>query len=312
MTIQRLSNWPRKKTKGQTMAEFAIAFPIFLIVVLGIFEFGRLFITYISVYAAAREGARYGAAAANLCTPNIEAEAERAGFLAGDLVVSSQYQVYDDELKLVSADCASAKAGDRVVVTASKVYESITGLIPNIPMSSQARRTIVVEAHLSWTLAPPSTSVPNAGVPTSAGGGGGGGTSTPSSPTSTPTEAAASPTVTPTTSGVCDGTITWTANTNSASNATFTNNSGEQYTLTQIIVTWQKLDPLLNEVLYVNSPYDPITDLLMSSPATVEIPDWVIGTGSSTFEFTFSLNNAKFTGVTLIMEDAYGNSCEVH
>lgn len=51
----------RKMQRGQSMVEFALAFPIFLLIVLAIFEFGRMVFTYATVFTASREAARYGA-----------------------------------------------------------------------------------------------------------------------------------------------------------------------------------------------------------------------------------------------------------
>ncbi len=50
------------REKAQTMVEFAIVFPIVLLITYGIIEFGRMMFIYASVTGAARDGARYGAA----------------------------------------------------------------------------------------------------------------------------------------------------------------------------------------------------------------------------------------------------------
>ncbi len=49
--------------KAQTMVEFALVFPIVLLITYGLMEFGRMFFIYISVTSAAREGARYAVGA---------------------------------------------------------------------------------------------------------------------------------------------------------------------------------------------------------------------------------------------------------
>ncbi len=51
----------KKKTKAQSLVEFALLLPIFLLVVLGIFDLGRVIYTLSALHNAAREGARYGA-----------------------------------------------------------------------------------------------------------------------------------------------------------------------------------------------------------------------------------------------------------
>lgn len=49
------------KEKGAVAVEFALVLPIFLMLVLGIFEFGRAFNIQVSLSEAARESARYAA-----------------------------------------------------------------------------------------------------------------------------------------------------------------------------------------------------------------------------------------------------------
>jgi Flp pilus assembly protein TadG len=43
---------------GQSMVEFALILPIFVLFIVGIFELGRAFFSYIAITNAAREGAR--------------------------------------------------------------------------------------------------------------------------------------------------------------------------------------------------------------------------------------------------------------
>ncbi len=49
------------RNKGQSLVEFALILPIFLILVMGIFDMGRVVYYYSAIHNAAREGARYGA-----------------------------------------------------------------------------------------------------------------------------------------------------------------------------------------------------------------------------------------------------------
>lgn len=50
-----------KNKKGQAMVEMAIVLPILLVILMGIFEFGRIFNTYLIMTNASREGARSAA-----------------------------------------------------------------------------------------------------------------------------------------------------------------------------------------------------------------------------------------------------------
>jgi hypothetical protein len=51
-----------KHSRAQGMVEFALALPVFLLLMLGIIEFARLLVTYSAVYTASREAVRYGVA----------------------------------------------------------------------------------------------------------------------------------------------------------------------------------------------------------------------------------------------------------
>ena len=55
-----------KNENAQTMIEFALVFPLVLLIVYGLIEFGRMLFIYSSTTSAAREGARYGAAAGDV------------------------------------------------------------------------------------------------------------------------------------------------------------------------------------------------------------------------------------------------------
>jgi Flp pilus assembly protein TadG len=55
-TIKRFS------TRGQTLVEFALILPAFLLLAVVLFDFGRGVYYYSAIHNAAREGARYGAA----------------------------------------------------------------------------------------------------------------------------------------------------------------------------------------------------------------------------------------------------------
>ncbi len=54
------------RENAQTMVEFALVFPLILLITYGIIEFGRMVFIYTAVTGSAREGARYGAAGGNL------------------------------------------------------------------------------------------------------------------------------------------------------------------------------------------------------------------------------------------------------
>lgn len=47
--------------QGQNLVEFAFVIPVFLLVILSIFEFGNIFLTQLQIQNAVRDGARYAA-----------------------------------------------------------------------------------------------------------------------------------------------------------------------------------------------------------------------------------------------------------
>lgn len=49
-----------EKERGQSLVEFAFIIPVLMLILLGVFDFGRAFYAYNAISNAAREGARYG------------------------------------------------------------------------------------------------------------------------------------------------------------------------------------------------------------------------------------------------------------
>jgi len=105
------------RSRGQGLAEFALVLPIFLLIVLGVFDVGRVIWATTSLNSAAREAARFaivhGGSDSNTC-PIGPQDPEFAPKVAGSCVYpspSKQY-IYD------SAAAAVIAGGTNVVVTA--------------------------------------------------------------------------------------------------------------------------------------------------------------------------------------------------
>jgi hypothetical protein len=76
------------KERAQTMVEFALVFPILLLITYGIMEFGRMIFIYASITGGAREGARYGASTSNYKNcDGIRDAVRRMSFLIPDSAV---------------------------------------------------------------------------------------------------------------------------------------------------------------------------------------------------------------------------------
>lgn len=122
-TISRLGE------KGAVAVEFALILPIFLVLVLGIFEFGRAFNIQVSLSEAAREAARY-AAIQYADEDYSDEDAQNAGVSAAPSVALVQ-----DDVALTYDDGACSP-GDNVTatVTFNTTYlTGLPGLIPGMP-----------------------------------------------------------------------------------------------------------------------------------------------------------------------------------
>lgn len=169
----------KPKNRGQGMLEFALALPIFLLLVLGVIEFGRLLAVVISVTTAAREAARYGSAAGVTgemyyqdCKGMRDA-AKRVGFFAGvrdanpaaippdKNYIHIGYYEQDDSAVLLDPATYEHQCVDdysdysyvpskapRIVVKVSVEFKFLfLGLQP-FPVTSQSARTIVSQVKM--------------------------------------------------------------------------------------------------------------------------------------------------------------------
>jgi hypothetical protein len=161
-------NKKTKQEKAQTMVEFALVFPLILIITYGIIEFGRMLFIYTAVTGAAREGARYGAVVGiNPAHPQfadcsgIEAATRRLAFLTHIDAITIKYDkgIAPDGSEIPPKyDCATVHAnpklitlGYRVKVTASATYTPMIAFLgfSNFTINSYNARTIImnVEAY---------------------------------------------------------------------------------------------------------------------------------------------------------------------
>lgn len=126
------------KNNGQSLLEFAITVPLFLLLVMGIFDLGRGIYYFSAIHNAAREGARYGAI--NHCdTVGIKNAAKLMAVGLGDGLV------IPDPTKYFSLDGRP----ERIVVTVEYTFQTVTPLVGtflgsdgDIKLESQARQLI--------------------------------------------------------------------------------------------------------------------------------------------------------------------------
>lgn len=148
---------------GQALVEFALLLPILLLLVLGVIEFGRIFLLYTEASNAAREAARYGVAAGD--SPNSIArflDCAEIRQAALDTTVLSDFTPIEDNIEIaydkpfgnstkIVGFCDDGLAendiqqGYRIVVTVTATFEPILPIlpIPQFNFSPSSRRTIL-------------------------------------------------------------------------------------------------------------------------------------------------------------------------
>jgi Flp pilus assembly protein TadG len=145
---------------GQGMVEFALVFPLLLLLLFGIFEFGRIMFAYSATMAASREGARYGAAILDIgggipqyedCN-GIRSAAKRIGQFAGidDANINIQYSNSSGIYSTTCPPSQEVQAADTISVTINTSVTPVTpiGNFSAIPISSSSSRSILKNVKL--------------------------------------------------------------------------------------------------------------------------------------------------------------------
>ncbi|HLF87308.1 MAG TPA: TadE family protein, partial [Anaerolineales bacterium] len=197
--------------KGQGLFEFALILPLFLLLVWGVIESGRLLYMWIAVTNASREAARYGTSVGPgevddtvpryIDCAGIRSTAQRVGGIAGVAPNATGVVIgYDGGIggpgptPTPYGNCpvgeSQVELGDRIVVEVSVPYAPLVPLVPFGPMNIESitARTIIKDIQIATAESGPTPS-----------------------PTPTVTN---TPTITPTPSNTPTPTITPTADCN--------------------------------------------------------------------------------------------------
>jgi Flp pilus assembly protein TadG len=145
------------------MVEFALVFPIILLLTYGIIEFGRMVYIYTSVISAAREAARYGAAVGDNAggvpyykdCPGINAAARRSAILTTITVDQIWYDTGPGAAPHISNSCVPAipiEFGVRIGVHVNAQYRPVIPFlgVPNVSFTAQNARTILVRIPITY------------------------------------------------------------------------------------------------------------------------------------------------------------------
>ena len=153
----------RERSLGQSLVEFALIVPIFLLILAGTVDLGRLFYAFIAVENAAKEGALYGSgnpicatssSSTNCANPeNAEYRISReASNVAFD--IATPYCVDPFGVRRVAtptSPTANCKDGDTYVAAVSHQFRLITPILAQVvgsglTLSSESRATVVNSA----------------------------------------------------------------------------------------------------------------------------------------------------------------------
>ena len=120
---------PKKSERGQSLVEFALILPLFMIVLFGIMEFGRMWEISNLITSASREGARVAA---------ISGSSQSQAINAAQHVLSAAN--IDDATVSVSGPNSASE----VSVTVTLQYTSLTGsIIPGLEYFPISRSTVM-------------------------------------------------------------------------------------------------------------------------------------------------------------------------
>ena len=132
---------------GQSLVEFSLVLPVFLLLVAGMVDFGMGLYSNLTVLNAAREGARMGVTAPG-DTSSVESRvrAMAGGLNNADLTVTTTCQKPDPAPATTWRSCGSPayQPGDAVVVEVDYTYHMIWPFTfgNQIPMTSTVRMRI--------------------------------------------------------------------------------------------------------------------------------------------------------------------------
>jgi Flp pilus assembly protein TadG len=128
----------RRGARGQGLAEFALIFPIFILLLVVVFDFGRAIYAHHTIANAARGGARVAIVDQNLGSIRATALAETVGLNPDDISV---------DLTALTTSCVTLKIGCEAEVTVIYNFQPLTPIVGNIigPMTLSATTRFPIE-----------------------------------------------------------------------------------------------------------------------------------------------------------------------
>lgn len=138
MTMQRQSHHKsRPRSRGQALVEFALIIPLFLLIMVALFDLGRAVFAYNTLTNAAREGARLAIVNQDLASIVARAKSQTAMVELDDPSVNVGYwRMKDDGTPDLADPCNLVANACLAIVKFEATYRPITPLISNILFGS--------------------------------------------------------------------------------------------------------------------------------------------------------------------------------
>lgn len=113
----------RERSRGQALVEFAVVFPVFILVLFGLIEFSFMLYSQMTVSNAAREAARVSVVDPDACSIQDLAKATANAAASGlnTTFVTTTASVVSSG---TPSSCSTAKQGDPVTVTVAYTYHT--------------------------------------------------------------------------------------------------------------------------------------------------------------------------------------------
>lgn len=119
-----------KRTRGQSLVEFALVFPVFMVIVVGTVDVGRAVFSYNTLTNGAREGARLAAVNQDIARVQSRTASQAITLGLTNASITVNYVVDDGTDPADNPACDSPIALDcQAVVQASYTWAAITPLI---------------------------------------------------------------------------------------------------------------------------------------------------------------------------------------
>ncbi len=115
---RKIGSWVMRKSRGQAIIEFAILLPLLLIVLLGITEFGRVFMTANLLTQAAREGVRIAA---------VGGDSTAVATRVNEVLSGANITILPSGIQLAGPN--PADASKKVTVTVESTFQFLGGTI---------------------------------------------------------------------------------------------------------------------------------------------------------------------------------------